>query len=117
MPRLRAITLLSLATSLFVPAGIAQNTNTARPGTINYVEGQATINGQMLTAKSVGSAEVAQGQTVSTTNGKVEILMTPGVFLLCLAKMSSARNRAQCLTVKTAPGSCASPKFDVPSSD
>ena len=64
-----------------MPAGIAQNTNTARPGTINYVEGQATINDQTLTAKSVGSAEVAQGQTVSTTNGKVEVLLTPGVFL------------------------------------
>jgi hypothetical protein len=35
---------------------------------------------------------------------------------LCLAKMSSARNRAQSLTVKTAVGSCASPKFDLPSS-
>ena len=32
---------------------------------------------------------------------------------LCLAKMSSARNRAQSLTVKTALGSCASPKFNV----
>ena len=50
MPRLRAIMLLSLATSLFVPAAFAQNTNNARPGTINYVEGQATLNGQPLTA-------------------------------------------------------------------
>ena len=73
--------LLSLATSLFVPAGFAQSTNTARPGTINYVEGQATVNGRTLTAKSVGSAEVAQGQTVSTADGKVEVLLTPGVFL------------------------------------
>src|ERR1035437_5287381 len=31
---------------------------------------------------------------------------------LCLAKMSSARNRARSLTVKTALGSCASPKFN-----
>ena len=31
--------------------------------------------------------------------------------------MSSARNTAQLLTVKTELGSCASPKFDVPSSD
>src|ERR1035437_3979526 len=36
---------------------------------------------------------------------------------LYLAKMSSARNRAQSLTVKTAVGSCTSPKFDLPSSD
>ena len=38
-------------------------------------------------------------------------------WYLCLAKMSSARNRAQSLTVKTALGSCDLPKFDVPSSD
>ena len=81
MPRSKAMMVLSLATSLFVPAAIAQNTNTARPGTINYVEGQASLNGQMLTAKSAGSAEVAPGQTVSTMNGKVEVLLTPGVFL------------------------------------
>lgn len=73
--------LLSLATSFFVPALHAQNTNNARPGTINYVEGQAALNGQPLTSQSVGSAEVAKGQTVSTTDGKVEVLLTPGVFL------------------------------------
>src|ERR1700679_107005 len=85
MPRSKAITVLSLATSLFfVPAVFAQNaqnTNNARPGTINYVEGQATINGRMLTPQSVGRAEIAPGQTVATTSGKVEVLLTPGVFL------------------------------------
>src|SRR5580704_7713666 len=80
MPRSKAITLLSLATSLVVlPVAFAQNTTTARPGTINYVEGQATLNGQPLSAKY--GAEVAQGQTIATQNGKVEILLTPGVFL------------------------------------
>ncbi len=49
MPRSKAITLLALATSLFVPAAFAQNTNNARPGTINYIEGQATLNGRLLT--------------------------------------------------------------------
>jgi hypothetical protein len=85
MPRSKAIMVLSLATSLFVPAAgfaqIAQNTNNALPGTINYVEGQATINGQVLTSQSAGRAEIAPGQTVATTNGKVEVLLTPGVFL------------------------------------
>jgi FecR protein len=85
MPRLRAMLLLSLATSLFVPAFAqnpgASNTNTARPGTINYVEGQVSLNGQTLTSQSVGSAELAPGQTVTTQNGKAEVLLTPGVFL------------------------------------
>jgi hypothetical protein len=81
MPRLKVITILSLATSLFVPAAFAQNTNNARPGTINYVEGQATLNGQALTSQSAANAEISGGQTLSTTNGKVEVLLTPGVFL------------------------------------
>jgi hypothetical protein len=81
MPRLKAITLFSLATILFVPAAFAQNTNNARPGTVNYVEGQATLNGHTLTSQSAQGAEVAPGQTISTTNGKVELLLTPGVFL------------------------------------
>ena len=81
MPRLRAMLLLSLAASLFVPGAFAQNTNNARPGTINYVEGQATLNGQTLTSHSVGNAEVAPGQTVETAAGKAEVLLTPGVFL------------------------------------
>lgn len=82
MPRLRAIPLLSLATSLFfVTSAFAQNTTNARPGTINYVEGQATVDGQALTSKSVGNTELAAHETLSTTNGKVELLLTPGVFL------------------------------------
>lgn len=80
MPRLKVLSMLSLATSLVVPAAFAQPTNSARPGTVNYVEGQTTLNGQALAAKSSG-AELAQGQTVETQTGKVEILLTPGVFL------------------------------------
>jgi len=81
MQRFKVVTLLSVATSLFVPAALAQNTNSARPGTINYVEGQATLNGQELTSQSAGRSEIAPNQTLSTTNGKVEVLLTPGVFL------------------------------------
>src|SRR5947209_14145303 len=78
MPRLRALITLSLATTLFVPA-FAEGTNPARPGTINYIEGEATLNGQPIAANS--RAELAQSQTIATANGKVEVLLTPGVFL------------------------------------
>ena len=81
MSRLKGIALLSLATSLIVPAALAQNTNNARPGTINYVEGQATLNGQPLSTNTHGTTEISQGQTLATENGKVEVLLTPGVFL------------------------------------
>ena len=79
MPRLKALAMLSLAT-LFVPA-FAEGTNQARPGTLNYIEGQATLDGQLLTAQSVGHTEIAPGQTITTESGKVEVLLTPGVFL------------------------------------
>jgi hypothetical protein len=85
MPRSKVLTVLSLATSLLVvPAMFAQdtqNTSNARPGTINYVEGQAAIDGRQLSSNSAGGAELATGQTLSTMNGKVEVLLTPGVFL------------------------------------
>ncbi len=52
----------------------------ALPGTLNYVEGQASIGDQVLNSKSVGSVDLAAGQTLSTGTGKAEVLMTPGVF-------------------------------------
>lgn len=53
----------------------------ARPGTINYVEGQASLGTMPLNPKAIEGLEVARGQSVTTMNGKVEILLTPGVFL------------------------------------
>jgi len=55
--------------------------NPARPGTINYVEGAATLDGKQLTEKNVGSVDMTAGEVLSTTTGKAEILLTPGVFL------------------------------------
>ena len=51
------------------------------PGSLNYVEGQASIGNESLSSKSVGSAELQPGQSLTTQAGKVEILLTPGVFL------------------------------------
>ena len=60
MPRLKAI-LLSLAT-LCAPVALAQTANPAVPGTINYVEGSASINGRPLNQQSVGYAQLQPGQ-------------------------------------------------------
>lgn len=67
-----------------------RTTNSAVPGTLNYVEGQVSINGQTLNSRSIGSAEVAAGQSIITGNGKAEVLLTPGVFLR-LGDKSEAR--------------------------
>jgi len=81
MPRLKASLLLSLVTLLAPALMLGQGANPAGPGTLNYVEGQVSINGQVVNSLSVGSSELHEGQVVETGNGKAEILLTPGVFL------------------------------------
>src|SRR3984957_4369392 len=80
MPGLKSLLLLSL-TTLFVPAFGQQGANQARPGTLNYVEGQASIDGQQVSPRSVGQAGLETGQYLATADGKVEVLLTPGIFL------------------------------------
>ena len=53
----------------------------AHPGTINYVEGSVSINGETVAPSSIGSAELTAGAVLKTDNGKAEVLLTPGVFL------------------------------------
>jgi hypothetical protein len=77
MPRLKVLALLSLGT-LFAPAFGA---NPAHPGTLNFIEGSAYIEGKPLTSEAVGSTDLDPGQVLSTGQGKAEILLTPGVFL------------------------------------
>jgi hypothetical protein len=53
----------------------------AVPGTINYVEGQATLNGQPLAAGETGTTVVQPNERLDTEAGYVEVLLTPGAFL------------------------------------
>jgi hypothetical protein len=87
-----------LTAALIVPAwGANTDTHTALPGTLNYVEGQASIGNESLNAESIGSAELQAGETASTGNGKAEILLTPGVYFR-LGNDSSARMISPYLT-------------------
>jgi hypothetical protein len=72
-----AVGVLSLA-ALSIPARAAIP---AAPGVVNYVEGAASIDGQPVTSKDIGRAEVKQNQTLATGQGKTEMLLTPGVLL------------------------------------
>ncbi len=86
MLRLRWISVMALA-ALFAPALFAldlQNTpapDSAVPGTLNYIQGSATIDGQPVGQKAVGSATLTPGEVISTTQGRAEVLLTPGVYL------------------------------------
>jgi hypothetical protein len=83
MPRLNPALVLSLAT-LFSPLAFAQQQqemNPARPGTLNYVEGHVALGSHAVTPRSIGYATLAKDQTLSTADGRAELLLTPGVFL------------------------------------
>ena len=63
----------------------------AMPGTVSYVEGHASIDGQPIGVGSLRSTRVAQGQTLTTgLDGKAEMLLTPGVVFR-LGSNSAAR--------------------------
>ena len=70
-------------TGFFVAAMVAmpQATVSARPGVINYVEGQASLDGQPLPSKIGRDSILNANQSLATTAGKAELLLTPGVFL------------------------------------
>src|SRR5882762_7702685 len=74
-----------LAAALAVPAWGADSAhpgnakaNAARPGSLNYVEGQASIEGQSLGPEAIGKTELKPGQSLETVVGKAELLLTPG---------------------------------------
>lgn len=83
LPSLRMIGTLFLAVvtpALPLQADTGMN-SPPPPGTLNYVEGQASIGALKLDSKSVGSTDLEKGQSLTTTDGKAEVLLTPGVFL------------------------------------
>ncbi len=83
LSRVQGVAGLFLAALLSVPAWATNNasSNSAVPGTVNYVEGQVSVADQPLDKDSVGKTTVAVGQSLDTDTGKAELLLTPGVFL------------------------------------
>lgn len=53
----------------------------ALPGAVNYIEGQATLNGLAINARQLRSTHVDPGQVLETQDGRAEVLLTPGVFV------------------------------------
>lgn len=78
-PSFRRITvLLTLAAGTLA----AQNApTTAVPGTVNYIEGSVSLDGRALNTGQNGRAVLQANQTLTTNNGKAEVLLSPGSFL------------------------------------
>ncbi len=59
----------------------AQAVISAKSGVINYHEGDVLAGGKPIEVRSGKFAELQKGQDLVTTEGRAEILLTPGVFL------------------------------------
>ncbi len=80
--RIWQATLILLVTAAI---GVADTSGTSNnnppPGTLNYVEGQVSVQGQKQSPKSVGSTYLEPNQVLDTRNGNAEMLLTPGIFM------------------------------------
>ncbi len=56
-------------------------TISAKPGAVNYIEGDVTVDGQAVESSSLKATFLNAGGLLETQAGKAEVLLTPGVFL------------------------------------
>jgi hypothetical protein len=68
----------------------AQSVISAHSGVVQYTEGDVSIDSQAIHPKFAEFPDVKPGQAIATEEGRVELLLTPGVFLR-LAENSSVR--------------------------
>ncbi|HUP03705.1 MAG TPA: hypothetical protein VMU19_06935 [Bryobacteraceae bacterium] len=61
--------------------GAAAEEMVGQPGAVNFVDGQAAIEGKAIAPGALEGTAAAAGQTLSTTSGKAEAVLTPGAFL------------------------------------
>jgi len=76
----KSVALLTFVGAATLPLS-AQVVRGALPGTVNYVEGQVSINGNPLNSKQDGSIQVQPNQNLMTANGHAEMLLSPGIFV------------------------------------
>jgi hypothetical protein len=73
----------SVAVLVAVTAAVcsAQTITSARSGTLHYFDGDVSIDGTQLVAKSAKFPEIKEQGVLKTGKGRAEVLLTPGVFL------------------------------------
>jgi hypothetical protein len=77
-------TTVKILTGLLLTAFVAlpqAYTISAKPGVLNYIEGNVSINGRPVAATDLRTLVLNPGDVLSTEIGKAEVLLTPGVFL------------------------------------
>src|ERR1700686_1161610 len=81
MANARAIVGVGICAFVFGSGAWAQSVISAHSGVIHYVEGDVTIDGAAVHPKFAEFPDVKSGQSLATGEGRVELLLTPGVFL------------------------------------
>jgi hypothetical protein len=71
----------SVAGVLLAIAGAAAQGTAGHSGAVNYIEGQVSLEGKPLASGALEGIALGAGQTLSTEQGKAEVLLTPGAFL------------------------------------
>jgi len=79
---LRCVNRVTLALLAWSGFALGQGlTVSARPGLVNYFEGDVTLNGNPLFVGAAQPAFLNNGDELATQNGKAEVLLMPGTFL------------------------------------
>src|SRR5579884_807458 len=77
-------TTLKILTGIVLTAASAlpqAYTISAKPGGVNYIEGDVSVNGKPLSSGSLKTTFLTANDTLSTEKGKAEVLLAPGIFL------------------------------------
>ena len=56
-------------------------TVSAKPGAVNFIEGDVAVNGDPIWTSNVKSTFLNANDVIAVKNGRAEVLLTPGVFL------------------------------------
>ncbi|MBI1899262.1 MAG: hypothetical protein HYS04_22405 [Acidobacteria bacterium] len=80
MRRLHALAAAAAAAAA-TPSLFAQAAISARAGMIHYTEGKVLVAGQEVTTRAGDFPVMKEGQELRTSEGRTEVLLTPGVFL------------------------------------
>jgi hypothetical protein len=71
---------LSAALSFTALSAFGQNVISAKSGLVHYIEGAVSVDGKTVSDKTGTFAEIKKDGDLTTTMGRAEVLLTPGVF-------------------------------------
>jgi hypothetical protein len=104
-----SISVIAASVALSPTVSWAQSIVSAHSGTVHYFDGAVSVDGEALHAKTGRFSELKEQQVLKTTQGRAEVLLTPGVFLR-VAENSEIRmldNRLASTRVELLSGSVA----------